>query len=333
MLPPPPPAWEFSFIAVAVAVVASVVIAYTVLMLQWLFFVPLLPARQRHDRRRRARRQAVQQAAAAKVAEAEHAEALEQVGPAPRVRIVAWIGTDLESATTAPRLPAPPLHANPRLPRNKVAPAPKHDGDLGHATLGERWTMGRVLCCAFTVSQTVLSAVLGGGITFGVFTLLLLATPYYGITDTKVLLALILLPVASAIFAPMFAPMALPEAAEKGWIGHVRVDDLPFCLRCLPFLRATHAISRHAILGVTIASIWIPAGLFALSQILAPPYHRSTVAIFATLYNASIAMVVMPCALLGFCVQPNFERVIGRMSMHEDKLQRLVQRVLRVPLS
>ena len=332
MLPPPPTGIEFSFFAVGVVIAAAAIVACAALCLQWLCCVALLPVRRKQEQKRDAQRQAIERVATAKRLVFEREEALEQIAPAPRVRVVAWAGTDLERATTAQRLPPPPLHANPRLPRNKVAPAPKASAQTeGPALPGEPWTTGHVLCCAFTIVQTALGACLGAGITYVLFGMLLIGQEQVALSNANVVLALTMSPLFVTIFSPMFAPMAMPEAAERGWLGYVGLTDLPFCMRCLPFLRAKYAIVRHGLLAVAVASLWIPGGLFVLTQLLTPPYPRATFIAFASLYVLSITLVIMPIGILAFCVQPNYERVMEVMSMHENKLFRLIERVILVP--
>ena len=209
----------------------------------------------------------------------------------------------------------------------------------GGVVLGKPWKAWRVLCCAFTIGQAVLGCLVGAAIVYGIFTLLLLGGDEWSISDGHVLMVLILSPILGSVFAPMFTPIALPEMAEKGWIGAVDPERLPCCVRCLPFLRAKHAIVRHVILAALISSLWIPAGVYVLTGgslgalgELTPPHSRTTICIFASVYNASISALVIPLGMLGFGMRPNFERAVGMMSMDDDKLRRLFWRVVYVPL-
>ena len=47
---------------------------------------------------------------------------------------------------------------------------------------------------------------------------------------------------------------------------------------------------------------------------------------------SSFAKLGVPLAILGFCVQDNFDRAIGSMSRADDPIRRLVERLLAVPL-
>lgn len=225
-----------------------------------------------------------------------------------------------------------PLHANHRKPRNKVAPVAE-PVVLAHEVLGEPWSVARALCGTFTLVQTLLGACLGFGITFGIFHLLTAGAPWHDWASDKVLFALLGSPFFTAVFAPMFVPMAMPEAAAKGWIGFVPVERLPPPLQCLPFLRASRALTRHLLLGVAVAALWIPGGLFVLTQLLTPPFSGFTVALFAGCYVVSLSLVVFPIGLLGFLLEPNYDRAISMMSVEENPLTRLVERVLLVPLA
>ena len=129
----------------------------------------------------------------------------------------------------------------------------------------------------------------------------------------------------------MFTPLAMPEAAERGWVGYVPAKELPFFFSCMPFLRAKHAIVRHMVLAVVCASLWVPAGLGVLTQVLTPPYAAADLTIFSGVYVLTISVFVMPSGILGFCVEDNYHRTIEQMSMDPDKFKRLIQRLLWVP--
>jgi len=127
--------------------------------------------------------------------------------------------------------------------------------------------------------------------------------------------------------------MAMPEAAARGMLGYVPADELPACLAYLPFLHVKIAFLRHALLAVFISCLSIPTGLLVLSQVLSPPLPAATIALFAGVYVLCISVLVMPMGILGFCVQDNYERAIGMMSMEENWRHRLVHRLCAVPFT
>ena len=125
----------------------------------------------------------------------------------------------------------------------------------------------------------------------------------------------------------------MPEAAEKGWVGFVPLEELPLPLQCLPFLRARRALTRHATLAIATAAVWIPAGLTVLTLLMSLPLKAMTLATFAGFYVFSVSFVVMPIGILGFCVQDNYDRAVGMMSMSEQRCARLVERIILVPFA
>ena len=336
-LPPPAPSLEFSFATFAVVICTAATLACAALLLQYVLCVWVAPRYRRRQSRLAVERKAAEAAAAVRRKEAELEEERSQIAPAPRVRALAWVGTDVERATSSlPPVPLPPLHANPRKPRAKVAPAAPAgtlEHELPSEILAEAWTAGRVLFGTFSVAQTVIAAVVGFGVSYGVFRLLLIAGGPFPLEDARVLLMLVLSPVMSALLAPAFVPMAMPEAAESGWLGHVPPEWLPPPMLCLPFLHARHAAARHALLAVSVASLWIPGGLLVLTQLLRPPYSAAEIALFAGAYNFSISFATIPLGILGFSLTPNFDRAISMMSMEDNKLRRLLERLLMVPMA
>ena len=333
----PPPAAEstfFSFAFVAGFFIGAIILAVVALFMQWFMCVYLIPYAKYELRAAEQRQAQREQAAAERHEQYREQERLAQLAPAPRVRALAWTGTDLVAANSnLPKILPPPLHDNSR-PRSsssaKVAPTtisslsslrrPAHRDSTP-------WPVWRVLQSPFCLMQTALNCILSFVFTFGIFFLLLSFEPGpFELEDPMVLILLFLSPFAVSIFSPIAIPMLMPEMMEKGWLGYVRVMDLPSFMWCLPFLRAPTALQRHALLSVFVAALWIPLGLFLLSHVITPPYNRLVVCIFGGAYNLTISAAVMPMAILGFTIKDNYDRAIGMMSMHPDWRWRLVQR-------
>ena len=215
-------------------------LACAALAFQWIAFTYLLPRLRKRRSRQALEAQVVARARAEQARRDARAEERAQIGPAPRVRAVAWVGTDVSRASTAlGSAHPPPLHPNPRRVA-KVAPAsPIYAAEPApeFEEVGEPWTMGHVLCAPFTIAQTLLGAGLGFIITFAFFTLIFHAGGPYAIDDPSTLVALILSPLLTTVLSPMAMPIAMPEAISYGWLGYVPHEWLPPSLACLPFLR------------------------------------------------------------------------------------------------
>lgn len=258
-------------------------------------------------------------------------EMMQEVAPAPRVRPMAWIGPLAEAVEPA----ALPL-APPRYPRKKpkVAPAPESvsDGLSSSAAdrVGQPSSALGLLLSPFVVSQTLIGSAVGFGIVFGFFTLVLRRESYL-LADPMITALILCAPPLTAFLGPLFAPLALLEAADKGWVGYVEAKNIPPCLSCMPFIIARSALVRLLALVAFTCAIWIPAGLVTLIMILTPPYGASTVVLFAALYVTSATLVVLPLGILGCCKEENYDRCISRMSTDPSKLRRLLQRVTSLP--
>ena len=215
-------------------------LACAALAFQWIAFTYLLPRLRKRRSRQALEAQVLARARAEQARRDARAEERAQIGPAPRVRAVAWVGTDVSRASTAlGSAHPPPLHPNPRRVA-KVAPAsPIYAAEPApeFEEVGEPWTMGHVLCAPFTIAQTLLGAGLGFIITFAFFTLIFHAGGPYAIDDPSTLVALILSPLLTTVLSPMAMPIAMPEAISYGWLGYVPHEWLPPSLACLPFLR------------------------------------------------------------------------------------------------
>jgi hypothetical protein len=238
----------------------------------------------------------------------------------------------------APALPQP-QQGSPALKRlnsRRVAPlAPPVSDTEGPAPqpsstrVGEPFTPGAIVASPFVILQTALVAGLGFGLTFALLSLLLPTGPY-PLYSLPVLLILGISPVVCALIAPLFTPLALPEAALRGYIGYVETARLPLCLACLPFLHASRSAARLFLLGTFAAALFVPLGLLVLSFLLEPPYDGSVLSLFAALYVMTLLLFVMPMGVLGFCMESNYDRVLALMSMDDNRVTRFCNRLMQV---
>ena len=55
--------------------------------------------------------------------------------------------------------------------------------------------------------------------------------------------------------------------------------------------------------------------------------------LFTASYVFTIAVVVLPIGVLGFCLRDNFERAVNKMSMDDSQMRRLMLRLLAAPFA
>lgn len=148
-----------------------------------------------------------------------------------------------------------------------------------------------------------------------------------------VLTVVVLSPSLSALSAPLFAPLAMPEAAAKGWLGWVASEEVPLLLSLLPFVSHPRALVRLLALAVFAAALFIPIGLLFLTYWLPSDrgIWRGHVIFFAAFYVLSSTWVILPLGLLGYCVDSNYDRAMRSMSMEKNQLSRLLSRLLALP--
>lgn len=338
--PPPSAAIRFDFLGVLLTLCGAVAMAIGFLILQWWCCTYVLPQREAARQRQRAmeaKLRAAQEAEEAAKQERHQQELMQEVAPAPRVRMVAWTGKDIAGAVTA----APPATAPLRYPQKKpkVHPAPvahanDMDDEVDYERIGDRRSVLKLWTSPFVVSQCLLGSGVGFGVVY-VFFSLLLTQNYYLLTDGMVLTVVVLSPPLSGLTAPFFAPLAMPEAAAKGWLGWVAAEDLPLWMVWLPFVSHPRAIVRLLSLAVFAAAVFIPIGMLFLTYWLPSPLGiwRMHVIYFAALYVVCVTWVILPLGLLGYCVDANYDRVMRSMSMEKDQLRRLTSRLAALPFS
>lgn len=329
-LPPPPDGISFSFFIIVA--VSALIAACAFFICQWIacsFIMPAQDARVRRAREAQKKRRAAEEARQVKQREQRlEAEELAQMAPPPRVRTASWIGP-LEHAAKAPPEDAPPPHK----PSRRVHPSPPpsdaytKERDGYSKDVGTPMLVSAVLCSPFVIGQAITGGILGFGIGYGLFTLVLGAGGPYALISTETMLMLCALPPLSAFFTPLFMPLGMPEAAARRWLGYVEPGALPLAFMCMPFLQARRGVVRLLLLGVFASALWIPAGYLVLAFALTPPYAAPDLALFAGLYMLAIGCFVMPLGILGFCIEPNFERVMERMSSDPNKMSRFVKRI------
>ena len=94
------------------------------------------------------------------------------------------------------------------------------------------------------ISQCAFGSTVGFAVVF-VFFQLLLQDDYYQLTDGMVLTCIVVSPPLSGLLAPLFAPIAMPEAADKGWIGWVHTASVPRLLLFFPFVHHPRALAAR----------------------------------------------------------------------------------------
>ena len=343
---------SIDFVGVLIILCAAVGAALFLLVLQWWCWIYYLPKRDVSLQRKRIRSQQLQASAAARRQEEEErqrAMMMQEVAPPPRVHKVAWTGSRLAEVVTA----APPSPTPLRYPSKKAKVHPSEtasaaaavaaaDAGSGDGRLGEEKTVFGLWRSPFVLSQCAFGSVIGFGVVF-VFFSILLQRDYYQLTDGLVLTCIILSPPLSGLSAPAFAPLAMPEAAEKGWLGWVDTANVPWYLAYLPFVHHPRAAVRLVALAVFAAALFIPIGALFLTYWLPSPrgIWRQHVIFFAAFYVLSITWVILPLGLLGYCIDTNYDRTMRAMTSVEanagappgslSKRRILMQRVLALP--
>lgn len=334
--PPPSPTFQFTYFAMTMAFVGAAAVACGFLICQQILCAYVVPYQRRRTQRVRAVRVEKQIAKDAVMrqerAELDREAELEQIAPAPRVRPVAVMGTP-ESGLEEVALPPPPqpreqLRANRRVhpaPRSAPSDAPSYE----YERVGDPFSPSMVLCSPFVQVQTAIAAAAAFGVAFGLIHLLLSAGPY-PLFSWPVLVILAVLPMLCALLGPLFTPLALPEAAERGFIGYIDSREVSMFLGCLPFLMAGRSVVRLLFLGLCLSTLWVPGGLAVLALLVAPPFSVAELALFAGLYVLTTMLAVMPLGILGFCIEDNFDRALQLMSMNPNRTQRLSERLCMV---
>ena len=107
----------------------------------------------------------------------------------------------------------------------------------------------------------------------------------------------------------------------------------PAPLRLSLCQQAKQAIVRHLLLAACAAApLFISIGFLVLS-LLTPPFEWWVLTLFTASYVFTIAVVIIPVCVLGFCVRDNFERAVNKMSMDESQMRRLMLRLLAAPFA
>jgi hypothetical protein len=191
-VPPPAATIAFDFVGVLITLCGAVAVAVGFLILQWWCCTFALPQREAARHRRQviadARRAAEQAEEEAKL-EMHQQELMQEVAPAPRVRMVAWTGKDIAGAVTAAPPAAAPLRYPQKKKKKKVHPAPAADEDadgdgLDYERIGGKRSVLGLWASPFVVSQCMLGSSIGFGIVYGFFSLLL-TQDYYLMTVRK----------------------------------------------------------------------------------------------------------------------------------------------------
>lgn len=129
------------------------------------------------------------------------------------------------------------------------------------------------------------------------------------------------------------APAGMPEAVDKGWFFKVRVDtaEARRYIKWLPFLGPHRAwrtgFKRHLMLGLILFPIYIPITLLLARFAVGPTLDTWTQIWFNVIFEVLLAPPVTAFGLLGFAMEPNYERVERTLSRDPSPLKRLVHRV------
>ncbi len=214
---------------------------------------------------------------------------------------------------------------------------------VGAARVGSLTICG-VLVSRFCVLQTLFNVAMSFLGPLFCFWFLFSAKGPYALTSGPVSGAIIASPFASAVISLSFAPLSMVEAADNGWFGVVRRSNrtLERISRFLCFLGEGKAfrrgVARHALIGCFVAVPAIPVGLAYARMVVAGPdgmLEAWDMIIFSVTYIAMMPLLVMPLGLLGFALEPNFERVRERMvaakQAEKHPIRQLVRRALVAP--
>ena len=76
-------------------------------------------------------------------------------------------------------------------------------------------------------------------LTWGFLVLAVVLAPPLVLTEPQLLGVLVATPFLAALLGGLPTPLTMPEAVERGWLGHLEAGQLPVCLACLPFLQGS----------------------------------------------------------------------------------------------
>lgn len=191
--------------------------------------------------------------------------------------------------------------------------------------------MRDVLRSPFVLVQTVFTAATAFGASFGIYALLLRDGSVYALESPMVLISVLMAPLLTTYMAPALTPLALPEAVERGWLGFVESEALPIWLACNPIWRANLGCVRLTLLGIMVGACLVPLALCVLSFAMVPPFAAIELTVFVALYYLLISLLVMPMAILSYCMRPNLELALALMSNHPSRIRRLLLRLCALP--
>lgn len=145
-------------------------------------------------------------------------------------------------------------------------------------------------------------------------------------------------PIASAVLALAFASMEMPAAVDSGWLPTLAMSDRG-CAAALPFLGRGSwlrvGVARNAMLGLCAEVLLVPIYFLVLRFALGPSMSAWTFVLASVTYiGVVIPLFVVPLGILGYALEPNFERVRATMA---DDVERscigvLLRKAWRSPL-
>ena len=239
----------------------------------------------------------------------------------------------------------PALAASPPQSPLSSQTSPKPIPSKSRNMYGTPWS---VVTCKFVVGQMVFNAISSIGCSILLFYILfvLFVVPpgepllLYSWTHPNligVVLGSVLL--VSPTLVMLLAPAGLPEAVDKGWFRVVRYSDCPQWLTTVfPFLgphpRWRRGMLRHVMLGLTLSIVYVPVPLLLARFVVANAEGSMTtwtLIVFNTTFETLLALPCTALGLLGFAMQPNYERTLEVMSTpgatQKHPVKRLINRV------
>ena len=199
------------------------------------------------------------------------------------------------------------------------------------------WTMSAVLCCKFCLAQLLVNMVLSFAFPLGFFWVIFYphtatAPTSYAVMSPQVLVAIVASPWMCAVVSGGLLPMSMPEAFQSGWFGTLSTRDARRLHCVLPCLRSRYGLVRHLALGTLVAPAWISAMLVLLRHFVGTRLSATLFIYLVPAYIATLPLVLLPLAVLGFAAPASYARVRETMPMHGSVIGKGIRRLLYAPL-
>lgn len=154
----------------------------------------------------------------------------------------------------------------------------------------------------FVFGQWLIGTLVNFCVPMGFFCLLFLGGGPYTVLSSQTVSTLLMSPFLTAILSPLFVPLSLPRAIERGWIAPLNMNRRPPSV-----LGPRFGWARHAVGGAALCGCCAPLGFVVAAAI--SPMSGWTFVVGMAGYIGLLAACALPPATILYCTRDNLEHI------------------------